>query len=488
MINYFVVNHPAKWRLEVPGIAVISAKDYLASPEYSKLGARIFNFCRSTGYQSLGYYVSLLAEAREHKVFPTLQTIQDLKSPAITRILTGEFEELIQKSLSCIQSKKFILTICFGHSTEKHQERLSRALFDKFQTPLFRVLFIKGRKGWRIEKANQISASELSSSLLSFATIKAIEFFQQKTIIIRKKPLHGFDLAILTNKEEETPPSNQKAIKHFLTAAVQVGFQPEIIDKHDLSRVAQFDALFIRESTNVNNHTYRFARRASAKGLIVIDDPISILKCSNKVYLAELFSHHHIPTPKSRIVHAENGAQIGKELGYPYVLKQPDGFGSKEIYKVHSENELSQLMPSLLSKSDLLIAQEFLPTQFDWRIGVFNQEPIYACRYYMTKGYWMIRRKLASGESIDGAHDTLPLNQIPKKLLQVAIKAANLIGDGIYGLDIKEVNGDYYVMEINDNPSIDAGVEDQELKENLYKKIMSVLFNRVEHRKKRISA
>lgn len=483
MNNYFVVNDPAKWRLDVPGVIVISAKEYLASNEYSKINAQVFNFCRSTGYQSLGYYVSLIAEAREHKVFPSLLTIQDLKSPSITRIISGELEDLIQKSLSDIKTKKFTLTVCFGHSRTKNQEKLSRALFNTFQAPLFRILFIKGRKGWKIENAKQILENELNAKLLLFAKIKAVDFFHQKMPFIRKKPLHRYDLAILVNKNEQFPPSNQKALKHFLAAAVNVGFLPELIDKHDLSRVAEFDALFIRESTNVNNHTYSFARRASAEGLVVIDDPISILKCSNKVYLSELFAHHNIPTPRSRIVHAENGAQIGKELGYPYVLKQPDGYGSQEVFKVHSENELCALMPTLLNKSDLLIAQEFVPTEFDWRIGVFNKEPIYACHYFMAKGHWMIRRELSSGKSRYGAYATIPLSQIPKKLLQVAIKAANLIGDGIYGLDIKEVNGNYFVVEINDNPNIDAGVEDLELKESLYKKIMSILFKRVERKK-----
>ena len=61
---------------------------------------------------------------------------------------------------------------------------------------------------------------------------------------------------------------------------------------------AEFDALFIRETTLVNHHTYRFARRAASEGLVVIDDPESILKCTNKVFLAELLSRHKMPMPQ----------------------------------------------------------------------------------------------------------------------------------------------------------------------------------------------
>jgi glutathione synthase/RimK-type ligase-like ATP-grasp enzyme len=46
----------------------------------------------------------------------------------------------------------------------------------------------------------------------------------------------------------------------------------------------------------------------------------------------------------------------------------------------------------------------------------------------------------------------------PQDVVQIALKAANLIGNGLYGVDLKQVDGKIYVIEINDNPSIDAGL------------------------------
>ena len=43
------------------------------------------------------------------------------------------------------------------------------------------------------------------------------------------------------------------------------------------------------------------------------------------------------------------------------------------------------------------------------------------------------------------------------------MRAAAERGDGLYGVDLKDVDGRAIVIEINDNPSIDAGVEDQVL-------------------------
>src|SRR5678815_5780301 len=93
-----------------------------------------------------------------------------------------------------------------------------------------------------------------------------------------------YDLAILVNPDENDPPSDAAALRKFGRAAESIGLDPQIITREDYRRVAEFDALFIRETTAVNHHTFRFSRRAPAEGLAVIDDPESIIRCSNEVY------------------------------------------------------------------------------------------------------------------------------------------------------------------------------------------------------------
>jgi glutathione synthase/RimK-type ligase-like ATP-grasp enzyme len=48
---------------------------------------------------------------------------------------------------------------------------------------------------------------------------------------------------------------------------------------------------------------------------------------------------------------------------------------------------------------------------------------------------------------------------------------------------MKEIDGRFYVIEINDNPNIDAGVEDKILKERLYSIIMEVFLNKIKTEK-----
>lgn len=39
----------------------------------------------------------------------------------------------------------------------------------------------------------------------------------------------------------------------------------ELITPKDYGRLAEYDGLFIRETTKLNHHTYRFARKVTAK-------------------------------------------------------------------------------------------------------------------------------------------------------------------------------------------------------------------------------
>ncbi len=484
---YVVVNNPQDWALHIPNVEVVSAKAYLTDLSYNTARfAKVINLCRSYRYQTTGYYVSLLAEARGHKPMPNVKTIQDLKSPAITRFVSDELDEVIEQSLKHISSSKFTLNIYFGRSLAKTHDRLSSHLFKEFQAPLLQAQFSKNQHKWILQNISPIIPSEIPLEHREFIVGMAQEYFAGKRFNMRKKVNTRYDLGILYNPKEHNNPSNEKAINRFIKSAESIGFNTEIINREDYARLAEFDALFIRETTSVNHHTYRFARLAAAERLVVIDDPESILKCTNKVYLAEMMVRHRVPIPKTVIVHHDNVDEMIYKLGFPCVLKQPDSAFSNGVIKAESKQHLFEILPDLLDKSDLLIAQEFVPTPFDWRVCIFDRQPLFVCKYHMARKHWQIYERLHSGKVFTGKSETMAVGMAPKRVVSTALKAANLLGDGLYGVDIKETSQNCYVIEINDNPSIDAGIEDQVLGDELYRKIMSGILRRVENLKQGI--
>ncbi len=484
-----VVDQPAAWPLRIDDVELVSARDYLADPRFPAMrGAKVFNLCRSYRYQSLGYYVSLLAAARGHRPLPGITALQDIKSPSMIRHVSEELDEKIQKSLKPIRSREFILSIYFGRNLAQRYDSLSLHLFRQFQAPFLRASFVHSEKNgkWQLQNISPMSGSEIPDDHRDFAVSMAREYFSGNRPRGGKKQAARYDLAILVNDNEQEPPSNALALKRFVKAAEKHGFSTELVSREDFGRLAQFDALFIRETTNVNHHTYRFARRAAAEGLVVMDDPDSILKCTNKVFLAELLERHQIATPRTCIIHRGNRDTVLKSLGLPCILKQPDSSFSQGVVKVETPAEYKAAVTDLLQKSELIVAQEFMPTPFDWRIGIIDRKPLYACRYYMASEHWQIlKRNGDGGKPLEGDADTLPIEAAPPAVVRTALKAANLIGDGFYGVDLKEVNRRVYVIEVNDNPSVDAGVEDQVLSEALYQRVMEVMMNRVEAKKGR---
>ncbi len=477
-----VVNNPQEWPLHVPGVEVVSARSYLVEPHYVDLdGAKVFNFCRSYRYQSVGYYVSLLAEARRHKPIPSISTIQDMKSQTIVHLMSEELEELIQASLAGIRSRSFTLSIYFGRNLARKYDRLSAQLFKQFQAPFVRAHFVKNDH-WILQSVGPISAHEIPDAHLPFVLTVATEFFAGRRPAAQRKAVERYDMAILYDPQSKEVASDEPAIKKFIKAAGSLGIHAEVIAREDFERVAEFDALFIRETTGVNHHTYRFSRRGVAEGLVVVDDPESILKCTNKVYLAELLDQRKILTPRTLIVHRDNVDDIVPQLGLPCILKQPDSSFSQGVVKAENADDVRRQIDDLLERSDLVIAQEFLPTAFDWRIGVFDRKPLYACKYFMADNHWQIIH-WDGNEGRVGRFETLPVELAPVNVVRAALKAANLIGNGLYGVDVKQVGRKCYVIEVNDNPSIESGIEDSVLKDSLYVRIMEVFLHRLERRR-----
>jgi len=480
--NLIVVDNPKTWSLHIAGVPVVAARTYLTDPHYSELrNLKVFNLCRSYRYQSTGYYVSLLAMARGHRPLPSITTIQDMKSMAIARVVAEDLDDQVQYALRPIKSPTFTLSIYFGENLAKRYDDVSTRLFRLFQTPLLRAEFVHEEDEWRLGGIGPIAASEIPEAHQAFVVEAATRFFAQNRFPARVRDQSQYDLAILHNPEEPTPPSDARALQRFAQAARRYRLGVEFITREDFARLAEFDALFIRETTAVNHHTYRFARRALAEGLVVIDDPDSIAKCSNKVYLTELLARHNIPLPRTLIVHRENRNRVIHDIGVPCILKQPDSSFSQGVLKAENVHELEEQIERLLDKSDLVIAQEFVPTDYDWRIGVLNRQALFACRYYMVKKHWQIAQSDLNGTRY-GETEAVPLEQVPHDVLNMAVRAARLIGDGLYGVDLKQIGSKVYVIEVNDNPNIDAGCEDRFLKSGLYEQIIRVFVARIQQK------
>ena len=607
---FILLNSLNDWKPYCETDSLMTVTDYLEHRYGERTPKLVINLSDEYGYNSEGYYCSLLAQARGHRVLPGVETLNKLESGAGIR-MNRNLQQLCQQWIerNRITDETWQLNIYFGTCREKGLEKIARFIFDHYPCPILRVTMNNHARN-QIESVQALSLRQLSESGQDdFAN--ALDCFNKKVWRSPRsaKPAR-YNLAILYDPDEKFPPSDKDALNKFLEVARKMNIHAELITEEEATRLMEFDALFIRATTALNHYTFRLAQRAAMNDIAVIDDPESIIRCTNKVYLCELFEKARIPAPASQLlfrsneysfgeiserlgapfilkipdgsfsvgmhkvasdkdalnkflevarkmnIHAEliteeeatrlmefdalfirattalnhytfrlaqraamndiaviddpesiirctnkvylcelfekaripapasqllfrsneySFGEISERLGAPFILKIPDGSFSVGMHKVASDEELRAALDEMFRHSSVLLAQEFIPTEFDWRIGLLDGEPLFACKYYMAKGHWQIYNHAHddTGRNLCGAWETVPIYKAPQKVLDTAVKAAALIGKGLYGVDLKLINGRAVVIEINDNPSIDHEVEDAVLGDELYYRILN---------------
>jgi len=288
------------------------------------------------------------------------------------------------------------------------------------------------------------------------------------------------NIACFVEKYNFSDLREETALQNFRRAAEKLGQKFDFLFREDIERIPKYNAVFIRATTDPLYTAYIVSKTAWELGLKVIDDPESIRICANKIHLYELFEKFNVPYIPTIFLnkdelHHKKIADIFNALGKPVVIKAPYTSFSRFVEKASCETSFKEVAKRFLKRSDALAVQSFKPTAFDWRIGVLNDEVLYVCKYMIPKGRWKHGAKLRGKPTfIWGRTVSMKRQNTPVRLREVALKACRVVGKGLYGVDIKEVDGDYVVVEVNDNPSIYAGYEDLRDRD-LYQKIITYL-------------
>ncbi len=463
---------------------VITTTEYLARPRLFEMARpKLVNLARSYAYQSKGYYASLLAEARGHRVVPTVETMLELREQKLYEYALPDLEDELNR---CARRADFQpdtetrLLVCFGIARDARFESFGRLLFDMFRCPALEVI---------VEPGDWLSIDRIRPRNITRLANGEAEFFRQSLHNHTKREwrdpkarsIAKYDLAVLYDPNEKTAPSSAASIKHFARIADKMSVDVEPITRRQLAELAEFDGLFIRETTSIDNHTYRFARRAWQEGMPVIDDPISMIRCTNKVFLMELLQQNQVPTPPTVILAEDTDlTKAIDELGLPMVVKIPDGSFSRGVHKIETAADFKRVSDELFEETDLVLAQKFLPTEFDWRVGVLAGEPLFVCQYRMARGHWQVVKYRPDGSSREGGFRAFGLDQAPREVIDLAVRAARPIGDGFYGVDLKQTDHGIIVMEVNDNPSLEHGIEDAVGKDEVWMRVLRWFIDRFE--------
>ncbi len=491
--HLIVVEKAADFRWAGTDSRIVTADEFIAEREASggpgapapRRPRKVINLCRNYDYLSLGYYCSLLAEARGDRVTPSVETILDLQQRSVQQGLLAQLDRLIDGLDEIPRSVNTLsFHVFFGRIEDPALADLARRSFELFRCPLLELSLERpaGLNGWRTTSVKALDPREVDFSRDVLFLGALDEFTRRRWSPARVQSVPRMDLAILHDPNDPLPPSNLATLARIVEVGEDMDIAVELIRKKDFSRLTQFDALFIRETTAVAHHTFRFANKAQAVGMPVIDDPGSILRCTNKAFLAELLRENRVGTPRTRLVSRRTIGRFADSLDYPVVLKVPDGSFSRDVKKAADFRQFQEIAQAMFKESEIVLVQDFMYTEFDWRVGVLDGEPLFVARYFMVRDHWQIIRHAGNGEHAEGRTEAVRLADTPQAVLQAATTAARLIGDGFYGVDLKETATGVFVIEVNDNPNLDLGAEDKVLGDEVYRRLLSHLVGKFEAR------
>ena len=269
------------------------------------------------------------------------------------------------------------------------------------------------------------------------------------------------------------------ALMKLSQVAPRLGHQIDYLFRPDLYKIPQYDAIFIRALTDPLNLSYVVSRSAEFHGIRVIDDSNSIYICCDKINMYYHLASAGVPIPKTIMIRQTDinkdfAERLFKSLGNPLVLKAPNSSFSAYVERVKTPDEFVKVANKYLRRANSLVAQRFIRSEFDWRVGVLGGEPMYVCKYLIPRRRWKVLTYTPSGGFIAGAVKGFDLKAVNPRLLDTAVNAAAAIGTGLYGIDIKQIGNEYIVIEVNDNPTISAGEEDQKAP-YIYERIIQYL-------------
>lgn len=286
-------------------------------------------------------------------------------------------------------------------------------------------------------------------------------------------------LGIYVERYTISSSDEMNALLRLSQVARKTGHRVDFIFRPDMYKIPQYDAIFIRALTDPLNSAYVAARTAEMHGLRVIDDSQSIMVCCDKVNMYRHLIRHNVPIPATHIaerhsINIELARRLLDEFGAPLVLKAPNSSFSRYVEKVEKAEQFIDVAHRFLRRSNRIVVQEFIKSTFDWRVGILNGEPLYLCQYVIPKRRWKIVTYTSEGRTIYGPIKGVPISQAPAGLIECARAAAGAIGTGLYGVDLKQQDDKFVVIEVNDNPTINAGDEDQ-ASGDLYERLMNYL-------------
>lgn len=174
-----------------------------------------------------------------------------------------------------------------------------------------------------------------------------------------------------------------------------------------------------------------------------------------------------IPTAFCMRSNIENSkGLLEKEIGFPMVTKELDTDRGIGVSKIPDYKEMEKL-PVLNNKgiTAQYLFQKYVNLVREFRLLVLGNKVVLVNENIITK-----KGEFRHNASLGATYEYLNLKDVPKEMIDIAVKAAKAVNLQVAGVDIGITDkGKYYLLEVNRGP----GFAEREIEE------LSVFFNKI---------
>ena len=267
---------------------------------------------------------------------------------------------------------------------------------------------------------DKMSVLILSKGKNSYETTRLVESFNDKNIEVNVA--HSYEFSLCVN--------SQNTIKHL-------GKNYKLPD-----------VVLLRAGAGTSDFTLSMAKEFAFAGVTVINEPKAIENARNKLLTSQILSRNNIPTPKTLLIQFPvNPDFIESEIGFPCVVKYSTGSKGNHVYLCKDKDELLTTTALMSNKNHkkMVLIQEYIGSKFgeDLRVIVIGGKVVGIMKRKSVNGDF--RANISKG----GQGEKYPATD---EIQEISIKASNLLGLQIAGIDLLFDGDNFRVCEANACP------------------------------------
>lgn len=226
---------------------------------------------------------------------------------------------------------------------------------------------------------------------------------------------------------------------------------PTIYHKNTRRRLDQVDVVLPRIGASITEYGLAVVRQFSIMGIPIVNNSVPIARSRDKLRSLQLLSQHDIDIP--RTVMARSPSQVARALeavgGPPVILKLIQGTQGVGVMLAETLPSLEAILDTLWGLGQNILIQEFIAESRgrDIRALVVGGRVVGAMRRTARVGEF--RSNIHRG----GAGRIIALSD---EFQRVAVKASEVMGLHVAGVDLLESKDGPKVIEINSSPGFEG--------------------------------